>query len=103
MVMFQEYMFTVLSNLVFVFLIPFFVGLITISLLKNFSEKTGKVMDIAEGDILKIHQKPISLLGGLGMIVSLLSGFLFVTGKNNIFEFALLVFGLLVIFLIQAL
>lgn len=55
----------------------FFLGLILLPLFKTFSEKTGKFVDIAEGDVLKIHKNPASILGGLAMILSIFLGFVF--------------------------
>lgn len=64
------------------FLISFAIGFSVIPFLIKFSEETGKFFDISKGDDLKIHKKPISLLGGLAIVLSILAGFLFVFEKG---------------------
>ena len=78
--------------LFFAFIVPFLAGIIITPLLISISEKTGKVVDIATGDILKIHQKPISLFGGVGIAVSLFLGFLLFTETNPFFSRILTIF-----------
>ncbi len=70
------------NNLFFTFFVPFFVGVVLIPLLIHFSEKNKKMVDVAEGDALKIHKKPISLLGGVAMAIAIATGFLFILEKN---------------------
>lgn len=77
----------------------FFLGLILTTLCKNFSEKTGTFVDIAGGDILKIHKKQISILGGLAMIVSIFLGFVFLPQKF-LTEIIALILGFLPVFLL---
>lgn len=81
------------------FLIPFGVGIAIIPFLRQFSQETGKFSDIAEGDDLKIHKKPISLLGGLAMVLSILAGFSLVSERKILSKIAVISVGLLVIFL----
>lgn len=83
----------------FYFLIPFVVGVVIIPFLKKFSEETGKFADIASGDILKIHKKPTSLLGGLAIVLSVFVGFLFVKEPEFFTKIAAVSAGLLPIFL----
>ncbi len=78
------------------FFISFFSGVAIIPLLISFSQKTGKVLDISEGDALKIHKRPTSLLGGLAMLVAMLIGLSFTADRNVGF----LVIGMLVIFVL---
>ncbi len=95
----QEFIFMILQNSLFIiFFTPFLTGLLIIPFLIAFSEKTKKVVDIAEGDILKIHKKPISLLGGLGMAVPLFLGVFFFSEKNYFLKSAAIFFGFLIIF-----
>ncbi len=76
------------------FLIPFLVGLAVIPLLIWFSQKTSKVLDISQGDALKIHKEPKSLLGGIAIFIAISAGLFFTGDKNNIF----LIVGMFVIF-----
>ncbi len=61
-------------NILFYFLVPLFTGIIATFLLTKFSEKTHFLVDVSEGDVLKIHKKNIPLLGGLAMLVAWLAG-----------------------------
>jgi len=70
-------------------------------LLIYFSSKTKKMVDIAQGDILKIHKKPISLLGGTGMALAFLFGLILLAQKNNAFSLISIVSGFLIIFLVM--
>ena len=83
-----------MSILYKLFLIPFFSGIAVIPLLISFSKKTGKVLDISEGDALKIHKQPTSLLGGLAILLSVFIGLSFMVDSSVIF----LAIGMLVIF-----
>ncbi len=55
------------------FFICFLISFVLILFLLKISKK-GKFFDIPEGDALKIHKAPISYLGGLAMIISVISG-----------------------------
>jgi len=61
-------------NLILPAIVSFILGIILIPYLIRFSEKNHSFVDIAKGDELKIHKKPISLFGGLGMFVSMVFG-----------------------------
>lgn len=76
---YQEYMYI---KFLINFLVPFLVGMVVIPLLMKFSQKTGSLVDVPEGDALKIHKKSIPLLGGVAMSVSALVGFLLVWDKS---------------------
>ncbi len=56
-------------------MVVFLLGLVLTPYLGRLSEKTQTLVDVAEGDALKIHKKPTSLLGGLAMGVAMLVGF----------------------------
>jgi UDP-GlcNAc:undecaprenyl-phosphate/decaprenyl-phosphate GlcNAc-1-phosphate transferase len=55
----------------------FLVGLVTIPFLKRYSEKNAALVDVAQGDALKIHTKPTSLFGGLAMGLAISVGLAF--------------------------
>ncbi len=59
-------------NIISIFLTSFLLGLALIPILIVISEKTNFLVDVSEGDVLKIHKKNIPLLGGLAMIVSII-------------------------------
>ncbi len=88
---------TIFNSALVAFLLPFFVGVIVIPLLRVYSEKNRKLVDIAEGDVLKIHKTPTSLLGGLGMVVAIVIGFLFVWVKSDMPTIMVLIAGLLIV------
>ena len=90
-------MFTPSSNLFFAFFVPFLVGIILIPLLICFSSQNKKMVDVAEGDELKIHKKPTSLLGGVGMVLAMVVGLVLFLGKNSFGECTAIVLGILVI------
>ena len=89
---------TLTTDLILIFLASFLTGLILISLFKRFSEKTGMFLDTAEGDILKIHTKKTSLLGGAAIVISVFSS-LFFLDQQLILKIAGFFAGLIVIFL----
>lgn len=70
-------------NILFYFAVPFLAGIIVTPLLIKFSQKTNFLVDVPEGDALKIHTKNIPLLGGLAMAVSALVGFLLALDKST--------------------
>lgn len=97
----QEYILMIFNfNLLISFLLTFFTGIFTIPFLILFSQKTKKFVDIAEGDILKIHKNPISFLGGLAIVVSIGIGFLWAPEKIPFASRLALYVGALVIFLL---
>ena len=51
-------MFTISVNIVLALFATFFTGIVLIPWLRNLSEKKQLVVDIAKGDVLKIHKKP---------------------------------------------
>lgn len=57
------------------FLLPFLISLILIPILKKYAEKK-RIFDIAEGDELKIHKNPISIFGGLAIMIAFIAGIL---------------------------
>lgn len=61
-------------NAIFSAITSFILGIILILYLIKFSKKSHSLVDIAKGDELKIHKKPTSLLGGLGMAVAIIVG-----------------------------
>ena len=63
-----------LNNILFVFVVPFLAGVIIIPVLISISKKTNFLVDVPDGDDLKIHKKNIPLLGGLAMLFSLFIG-----------------------------
>lgn len=69
-------MFILSANIIGACVASLLVGLFFIPWLRAFSEKNQKLVDVAEGDELKIHKKPTSLLGGVGMAGAILIGFL---------------------------
>lgn len=81
------------------FLFPFTVGIVIVPFLRKFSEETRKFADIAAGDDLKIHKTPISLLGGLAMVLSIFTGFLLVSERRIFSKIAVISAGLFIIFL----
>src|SRR3989338_8972252 len=86
---------------IFYFLAPFFVGIIAIFLLLKFSEKTNFLVDVPEGDVLKIHKKSIPLIGGLGMALAILLGFLFITTKEIVPQLIAIILLFLIIFCVM--
>lgn len=82
----------------FYFFISFIVGLVVLPLMKNFSERKRMFIDIAEGDSLKIHRAPKSLLGGMAMVASFSVGLLFIQGSfftiTTVLLGAMLIFGI---------
>ncbi len=61
-------------SIIFYFLVPLFIGIVATFLLMKFSQKTNFLVDVSEGDALKIHTKNISLLGGSAMVFTWLVG-----------------------------
>jgi len=66
----------------FTFFLPFLITLISIPLLEKVAYKYG-FFDIARGDVLKIHKKPVSYLGGLAMLLAVITGLLWVGFVEN--------------------
>ncbi|GAI01961.1 unnamed protein product, partial [marine sediment metagenome] len=83
------------------FLLSFLTSLILIPFLKKIAEKKG-LFDVAEGDVLKIHKKPIPVLGGLAMLTALIIGLLFFCFQKQDFSYKItaIIFGSLIIFLL---
>lgn len=79
----------IISNL----LLPFLICAILIPFLKIFSEKK-KLLDVAEGDPLKIHEKPISYLGGLAMLIACIIAFFFNPRSLSIGIGSLIIFAI---------
>ena len=65
-----------------------------------FSKKTKKALDISAEDVLKIHQKPVSLLGGTGILIAVIVSLFFVVQKGSMSEFVLLALSMFIIFLL---
>jgi UDP-GlcNAc:undecaprenyl-phosphate GlcNAc-1-phosphate transferase len=63
-------------NSFLLFFIPWLSSILAIALLKRISLQTGFLVDVPEGDPLKIHKKSIPLAGGLGMAAGTALGFL---------------------------
>ncbi|HLD70760.1 MAG TPA: MraY family glycosyltransferase [Negativicutes bacterium] len=84
-------MFTISVNIVLALFATFFTGIVLIPWLRNLSEKKQLVVDIAKGDVLKIHKKPTSLLGGVGMVGAMVAGFLFLLNGNALYVAAVVV------------
>ncbi len=82
------------------FFLPFLIGLFLFPLLMFFSKKTNFLIDVAEGDPLKIHKKNISLLGGLAMAISAFAGFIIIPGQKPGFKAVSVALGFLIIFLL---
>lgn len=80
--------FWIISFLISVAVIPFFI---------SFSRKKD-LFDFSEGDILKIHKHPVSFLGGAAMLVAVIIPFLFLSFSNSRFVFIIL--GCAAIFLL---
>ncbi|MGB2762537.1 MAG: MraY family glycosyltransferase [Minisyncoccales bacterium] len=84
----------------FIFFLPFLTSLILIPLFKKTAEKYH-LYDIAEGDVLKIHKKPISVFGGLAMLIAVIIGLLFFVFQNQLFDWRIagIILGSLIVFL----
>lgn len=87
-------------TLFFIFLIPFLTGIIIIPFLITLPKKTNFLVDIPNGDILKIHKKNIPLSGGLAIIISVFAGFLFILEENILFKIIAISLGLILLFLL---
>src|SRR3989344_2298475 len=88
------------NNIFFSFIISFIVEIITISVVIGISKKTNFLVDVPEGDVLKIHKKNIPLSGGLTMIISSLIGVIIFWGQGFVIKIAGVFAGLLIIFLL---
>src|SRR3989344_2589912 len=88
----------ILNNIFFIFIISFVVEMITIPVLIGISKKTNFLVDVPEGDVLKIHKKNIPLSGGLAMIISSLIGGIIFLGQGFVIKIAGVFAGLLIIF-----
>lgn len=85
----------------FYFLLAFLLSLILVPVLKKYAEKK-KIFDVAEGDKLKIHIKPIPLFGGLAMVIVFLICLLVFGFQNPGFscKIAAIIGSVLIIFLL---
>src|SRR3989344_685892 len=79
-------------------LVPFFTGIIAILFLLRLSQKTNFLVDVPEGDALKIHTKNIPLLGGLAMALSLVSGVFLALTPDVVLQVSALALGGVIIF-----
>ncbi|MCK4454162.1 undecaprenyl/decaprenyl-phosphate alpha-N-acetylglucosaminyl 1-phosphate transferase [Candidatus Parcubacteria bacterium] len=85
----------------FIFFIPFLTSLILTPLFKKTAEKYH-LYDIAKGDVLKIHKKPISVFGGLAMLIAVIIGLLFFVFQRQVFDWRIagIILGSLIVFLL---
>lgn len=90
-----------MTEYIYYFLTPLFIGIVALFLLIKFFEKTNFLADIAKGDELKIHKKPTPLLGGLGMAIAVFSGLLLFISNNNLGKVIALLSGGGIIFLVM--
>lgn len=83
------------------FLLPFLICLVLTSVLRRYAEKK-QLFDIAEGDELKIHKKPISIFGGLAMVIAFVAGLLTFVFYNSgsVCKVSAIIAGSLIIFLL---
>ena len=83
------------------FFLSFLISLILIPFLKKIAEKK-ELFDIPQGDVLKIHKKPIPVLGGLVMLIaSILVLLFFCLEKQDLgCKIAAIISGSLIIFLL---
>ena len=88
------------NNIFFIFIISFVVEMITIPVLIGISKKTNFLVDVPEGDVLKIHKKNIPLSGGLTMIICSLIGVIIFWVQGFVIKIAGVFAGLLIIFLL---
>lgn len=79
------------------FILSFLVSAASVPLLIIFSEKK-KVFDYPEGDELKIHKKPISVLGGFSLLLASIIPPLFLNFQD--YKYIFFVLGCLIIFLL---
>lgn len=85
-------------NLFFVFTASFLAGVIVIPILIAISKKTNFLVDVPEGDALKIHKKNIPLLGGLAMAISIVCSALFFLEQDIYLKIVGFLLGFLIIF-----
>lgn len=60
--------------LIYLFAVPFVVAAVATPLAIGLSKRAKLAMDISEGDALKIHKQPTSLLGGVAIGVGIVAG-----------------------------
>ncbi len=85
-------------NFLFFPLTSFLTAAASVAVLKKFSEKTGFLVDVPEGDFLKIHTQKIPLIGGLAILISSAINLSFVLLKYQDFKIIALLFGVAVVF-----
>ncbi|KPJ56402.1 hypothetical protein AMJ49_04980 [Parcubacteria bacterium DG_74_2] len=88
-------------KMIYLFLSSFIISLILTFVFEGIGIKYN-FYDIAKGDILKIHKKPIPILGGLAIIITVIIGLLFFIFQNQTFDWRIagIIFGSLVVFIL---
>lgn len=79
--------------------ISFLISAASVPLLIFFSQNK-KVFDFPEGDELKIHKKPVSILGGFSLFLAAMTAFLFLNYQNYNYRYIFFILGCLIIFLL---
>jgi len=82
---------------IFFLLLPFVISIVAIPFLISFSQRK-RIFDFPEGDNLKIHKIPISIFGGLAMLLAVNIMFLFLGISGA--KFLSIAFGCLIIFIL---
>ena len=83
-----------------IFLVTFLFGMILINFFRKLSERNNFLVDIPEGDILKIHKKNISLFGGLAMATVIVAFTIIFNGQSYFLKTIGFILGLITIFLL---